>query len=435
MNDRKGGNADKNSGRPLFSRIIEDNKFVFIISLIIAVVGWMGVSMFQATETEKTFSNIKVQLNLEDSMPVKNGLQLFGESECFVDVTVKGKSYVLNDPSFADKIAVSASLSSVSAAGTYSIPLTSKITDTGFSDAEITYVSKTTVSLYFDESVEKTFELGIDIKDDNDGYSLPEGYVRENPRLSTESITLKGPALEINRITAVNAVVELNKELTGTEQFEAKIVPVGSSQNSVFPNVVSVDDDPVFVTINVSRISEYTPVVTFKGMPNAYKTDGVPYKITPEKVKINVSTADTELLKSDEIVIGTVDFSQLNNELNRITLSADALSYSFMDDVNSFSVEIDMSGMEKRWLEVPVSTEGVTLPEGATLSTTSIKSVQVVGPAESVMPIDEGEVLAVPVLDNVKLQKGANTVPVKITLRTLTDSWVRGEYTVTINVK
>ena len=93
-----------------------------------------------------------------------------------------------------------------------------------------------------------------------------------------------------------------------------------------------------------------------------------------------------------------------------------------------------MSSMHKRWLEVAVSTEGVKLPEGAALLTNSIQSVQVIGPAASVDPIDATEAYAVPQLDGVELKKGVNTVPAKVILRTLTDSWVRGEYTVQIRV-
>ncbi len=432
MSDMTNKKAAKGS---LFIRMIENNKVVFILSLFIAFICWTGVSMFQSAETEKTFSNVKIQLNLEDSLPYKNGLKLFGDSEYFVDVTVKGKSYLLNESSFADKISVSASLSSVLSAGTYSLPLSSTINDTSFSDAEITYMSKSNVSLYFDEPVQKTFDLNIEINDDFEEYDLPEGYVLENPRLSADTVTLSGPALEINRISSVNAVVELNKKITGTEAFEAVIQPVGSTEGASFPNVVPEISEPVYVTVPVSYIAEYTPVVTFTGMPNSYKTDGIKYTVTPAKVRASVSTSDSELIKSDEIAIGTIDFSQINNDVNKIILSAEELPYTFTDGITDFTVVIDMSSMEKRWLEVPVSTEGIKLPEGASLAKATVESVQVVGPAGSVLPIDASEVLAVPVLDNVKLQKGINTVPLKITLRTLTDSWVRGEYTVQINVK
>lgn len=420
---------------PLFTRLMENNKAVFVVSLCIALICWLAVSMFQTTETEKTFTNVRVQLNLEGSMPYNNGLKLFGDDEHFVDVTVKGKSYIVNSSSFADKIALTVSLASVSSAGTYSLPVFGMLKDTASSDAEITYLSKTSISLYFDESIEKTFDLNIDIDDESEEYTLPEGFVRENPRLSTDSVTLQGPALEINRIASVNAVVKLDKEITGTEAFEAEIVPVGSGEGSVFPNVTRVDDEPVYITVPVSYVSEYTPVVTFTGMPNSYKTDGVKYTVSPSHVKASVSTADSELINVEELSIGTIDFSEINNDVNYIKLSTEQLPYTFVDGITDFTVTVDMTGMEKRWLEIPVSVDGVKLPEGAVLLNSTVQSVQVIGPADSVGPIDAGELIAIPLIDGIEFEKGINAVPVKITLRTLTDSWVRGEYTVNIEVK
>ncbi len=83
---------------------------------------------------------------------------------------------------------------------------------------------------------------------------------------------------------------------------------------------------------------------------------------------------------------------------------------------------------------MPVSTENLKLPDNAKVVSESVQSVQIVGPAESVLKIDSSEAYAVPVLDGVELKSGKNTVPAKIVLRTLTDSWVRGSYTVDIEV-
>ena len=425
-------NSSKSS---LFNRLLNNNKAVFVLSVLISLILWIFVSFTQTTEIEKNFTNVKVKINVEGSMADNNNLKLFGDDEISVDITVKGKSYIVNASDFADKLVVSVPLTSVTSSGTYSLPVSAAIDGVSSSDAEITAVSKSTVTLYFDEEVEKTFDLNIDIEEDSEKYKLPEGYVRENPRLSSDKVTLTGPALEISRISSVNAVVKLDKELTGTEAFEAKIVPVGSNDNTDFPNVKRVNEEPVYVTIPVSYKSEFSTAVSFTGMPNAYKTDGVKYTVSPSKVSVNASASDTELISSGKINIGSIDFSDINNEVNKITFSAEDLSYSFADNTTSFTVVIDMSSMEKRWLEVPVSTDDLKLPDGAELVDTSVKSVQVIGPANSVKNIDASEVLAVLDLSGIELKKGTNDVPVKISLRTLTDSWVRGEYTVRVEVK
>ncbi len=235
-------------------------------------------------------------------------------------------------------------------------------------------------------------------------------------------------------MTAVKAVVELDKEMTATETFTANVVIAGTSENTNLANVSLADDSPVYVTIPVTFTAEYKTAVTFTNVPKAYRSEGVAYKITPETVSMTMVTGESRKPDGEALVIGTIDFSDLNNTLNTFTFSAEDTPYTFNDGVNSFTVTVDESQMHKRWLEISVAAEDVKLPEGAEIITDTISSVQVIGPAESVDAIGNSEAYAVPVLDGVELEKGVNTVPVKVILRTLTDSWVRGEYTVEIRV-
>ncbi len=138
--------------RSFLSRMFDNNWFVLCFSLLIAMILWCGVSMFQTTEVEKSFPNIKVHLNYEGSLPAKNDLQILGDEEYYIDVTVKGKSYLINDDDFAEKISATVSFASVSSAGTYALPVSVTVQDGA---AEVVRYSKSTISVYVDELVEK----------------------------------------------------------------------------------------------------------------------------------------------------------------------------------------------------------------------------------------------------------------------------------------
>ena len=416
--------------RSVVSRLFDNNWFVLGSSLFIAVILWCGVSMFQTTEVEKSFTNIKVQLNYEGSLPANNDLRIFGDDEYYIDVTVKGKSYLVNDSDFVNKISATVSFASVASAGTYALPVTVTVED---GVAEVVNYSKSTVSVYVDELVEKEFALTDEIVELN-GYSLPEGYARENPRISSENVVLQGPALEISRVTSVKAVVELDKEMTSTETFTANVVISGANDNAVLANISLKDDAPVYVTVPITYTAEYSTAVNFTNIPKDYRSDGVQYKISPETVSMTMVTGDSQMPNEEALVVGTIDFSEINNALNTFVLEAEDTPYTFNNGVKNFAVTVDYSNMHKRWLEISVSTDDLKLPEGAKLLTTTIPSVQVIGPAESVDSIADSEAYAVPVLDGIELEKGVNVVPVKVILRTLTDSWVRGNYTVEIQI-
>lgn len=424
----------ENKNRKSFSLLMENNKFVLVLSFVLAVISWMLISAFQTTETEKVFSNVKVQINLEGSMPANNGLDLFGPEDYFADVTVKGKSYVLNDSDFTDSINLTVSLSTVTAPGVYNLPLKATVSGNYSSDVSVTGISKTGISLYFDEKAEKTFDINEEITE-LDTYSLKEGCVRENPRLSAASVTVSGPALEINKITSIGAVAELGGEIGETVTLEATLVAHGTSENTSFDNVVFGNEEPVYITVPVNYTAVLKPVVSFTGIPKSMREAGVEYSVSPAEVKVNIPSGENDIVAKGELNIGTIDFSEINNENNVFVISTSELGYTFVDGISSITVTVDMSGNEKRWLEVSVSTDGLKLPEGAALASATVESVQVIGPADSVLPIDASEVLAVVQSDGFDFQKGENLVPLKVTLRTLTDSWVRGTYFAVINVE
>lgn len=415
-----------------FSSLMSNNKAVFVFSVIIAIVFWCLVSMSQTTEAERVFQDVKVTINLDESVAKNNGLEIFGSKDFTVDVKVRGLSYIVNASSFTnDNISVNASCSAVAAAGTYDLPLSASIV--GISgEAEVVSISANSIRVAFDERVSKTFALTEEIKE-LEGYSLAAGLIRENPRLSVDTIDISGPSREIAKISSVKAYVELDKEMTSTESFEAEIIAVSASGEMDLSNFTIEMSEPVYVMIPINKVGKYETAVDFIGMPQEYREEGIEYSVYPSEIDVSVLTGagDAQLNESNEILIGTVDFSEVNNTINRIVINNEKLA----SEVKNFTVTIDMSSMAKRWLEIPVDTSSVSIPDGVSIVSQSVESVQIIGPASSVMNIDQSAAYAVPVFDNVTYSSGTHTIPAKIVLRTLTDSWVHGTYTIQIEVE
>ena len=414
--------------------LIEKNWFVMLFSLFLAFLFWVIVSMSQTNEVEKTFQNVSVRLNSESTASVGTAvLQIYGNTEYYVDVTVKGKSYLLNDSGFDDHIVVSTSLSSVSSAGLVSLPLTAVLEGYGENDAEIVSLSKSAISVYLDEEKEKTFELTKEVIRGGD-FSLKPGYSVDEAKLSVDKLALVGPAMEMEKITGVRASVTLNGEISESQVLQATIVPFGASEELDFSNVKPKSEDPVYITVPLSYSSDYKPVVAFTGLPTDYDRTPIAYTVSPEKVTVSAVVGDEQLIKANEITVGTVDASRLDNAVNRFRFSAADLPFRFSEDVEEFTVTVDLSGLGKRWLEVPVTTEGAELPAGAQLLTESVKSVQIIGPESAVLTLESADAYAVPVTDGVELRSGENDVPVRIVVKTLNGAWAFGEYTAKIRI-
>ena len=410
--------------------LMANNKFVFVLSLLIAVVCWGSISLINTKETERTISGVKVQLTQTDELLANYGLSPFDQTDFFVDVTLKGYSYLLRDLT-ADNIELTASCASVAAAGSYDLPVVYALEDSVNSHVRITKLSSGTIKVYFDKEVEKTFTVVEDVVE-KAGYAVAEGYERENPILSTESVTVSGASRDVNKIVSVKAQVELNKTLNSTERLEARLI-LESDSGVLDSSLYTISPDgPIYITIPVNHTGTYDAVVDFSNMPLYYKSRSFEYTVSPATVDITSTTAvDATQIQSHQISVGTIDFSEIvPGEINEFTLTFDAGK-----GPNEYTVSIDVTDLSTRTISVPVDTSNITLPRNVQISSAEVANVTVAGPADVLEELDKTSVYAVPVMEGQAVSSaGSYSVPAKIVFRTATNCWSYGKYTVSITV-
>ena len=413
--------------------VMDNNKFVFLLSLLIAIVCWGTVSIVNLQEVDKKITDVKVQLEQTDEVLERYGLSVFDQKEddLLIDVTVKGYSYLLRDID-ADDIILTASCTSVAAAGTCPLQVTYSLAATVNPNVKIVKLSSSTVNVYFDREVEKTFSVTEEIVE-KPGYAIAEGYERENPILSPETVTVSGASRDVARIVDVKARAELNKTLNSTERLEAELILESDVGTLDIKDFTIQPEGPYYITIPVNHTGTYDAVVEFTNMPQAYKASGFAYTVSPSTVNMTSATSvDPTQMRSHEISVGTVDFSEIApEEVNTIPLTFDAGSGEL-----SYEVEIDATEYVGRTLSIPVDTSNITLPDNVRVVSSDVALVTVAGPAASIEALDRTSVYAVPVLDGLgDLTVGQHSVPAKIVFRTATDCWAYGKYTVDIAVQ
>ena len=410
--------------------LMDNNKFVFAMSLLIAVVCWGAISLVNTRETERTITGVKVQLTQTDELLANYGLSPFDQTDFFVDVTLKGYSYLLTDLT-SDNLEVTASCASVAAAGTYDLPVSAALESSVNSHVHISKLSSGTVKVYFDKKVQKTFNLTEDVAEKK-GYAVAEGYERENPILSTDTVTVSGASRDVNKITEVKAHVELSTTLTSTERLEATLIlesDAGVLDASLF---TITPDGPIYITIPITHTGAYDAVVDFSNIPQYYKSNGLPYTVTPAVINVTSTTpVDETQMRSHQISVGTVDFSEIvPGEINEFSLTFDAGNGS-----DTYLVRIDASAFSSLTMSVPVDTANITLPDNVKLSSAEVASVTLAGPADVLEKLDKSAVYAVPVTDGLAaLSAGTHSVQAKIVFRTATNCWAYGKYTVQIEI-
>ena len=94
-------NKNEKTGKKFsVSGLFENNKVIFVLSLVIAIICWAFVSMYETPETERLIQNVKVQLTGTNELNEEYGLSVFDNSEFTVDVTVRRlREKIEDDPS------------------------------------------------------------------------------------------------------------------------------------------------------------------------------------------------------------------------------------------------------------------------------------------------------------------------------------------------
>jgi len=421
--------AGKEKTNRSVSSLLENRLILFIVSLVCATCVWAVVSSTQTTEQERVVTGVTVQINADDSFTEATGMRVYGKESYTVDVTVKGQSYLINSKSLgAENITVTASLDAVASPGEYQLPLYAK---TSSDDVTIVKVSPQTVTVRFDEPASRTFTLTESLEI-SDNYKLAPGLIRENPTISRETVEVSGPASEIAKITEVKAVAKLTGEVSSTTKYEAELVLVSDGSEIDKTDIVIDSDGPVYVTVPVTQSGTYGVKVNFSNVPADYRETGIEYTITPDTAEATFTSGSATTVNDDgTITVGTIDYNKINNEVNYIKIVNDTISETPV----TFTVRIDMSDMYKRWIEIPVDVTNYELPANVKVNSTSVKSVQIVGPEQNVKNVDSTVAYAVPILEGLDLTKpGTYTVPAKIILRTLTNAWIYNTYQLEITV-
>ena len=140
-----------------FNNLLQNNKFLLIIALLISVSVWLYMSTGSSNDTTVTVGNIPIQIELSDEAN-NNGLMIFSNSEKTASVTVTGNRAVLGSISEKD-ITVTAAANSIDSSGNYSLSVSAVKTNPGANFQIISTVTPSTVNVIIDYLREASFPI------------------------------------------------------------------------------------------------------------------------------------------------------------------------------------------------------------------------------------------------------------------------------------
>lgn len=422
----------KLSLRQLFS----NTKFLVVFSILVAFIFWIVVALEYAPVIENEIKDIPVKIDMNNSVPDKLGLQIFGQSDYTINVTVRGNRYIVGgDLLTADDFEATAQTAYVDSAGKHSLVVKVTAKD---ANADYEIISKSTdyIEVYFDKYAEKEVEVTPRIISELDDYTADD-YMFDKADIIYETKTVKvsGAQTEVNSITAAYADIPIEKKLTQSETIDASVVlSNGSDLDSKYVKINGESRLTVPVTLPVYKMQTSAVSVSFKNTPSDYINSPLLYSISPSRVRVAVLQNGSDTTNSLEI--GTIDFANITPSNSSFTfLASNVKTAKFLDGTTSFSVEVNTDGLSTKKLEPSINSIMITGGSGVSagnVDLSSIGSVTVVGTQTALASVNANMLEVNINLTNIKLEEGENTVPVTVTLKNSKNCWVSGSYSAVI---
>lgn len=422
----------KLSLRQLFS----NTKFLVVFSILVAFIFWIVVALEYAPVIENEIKDIPVKIDMNNSVPDKLGLQIFGQSDYTINVTVRGNRYIVGgDLLTADDFEATAQTAYVDSAGKHSLVVKVTAKD---ANADYEIISKSTdyIEAYFDKYAEKEVEVTPRIISELDDYTADD-YMFDKADIIYETKTVKvsGAQTEVNSITAAYADIPIEKKLTQSETIDASVVlSNGSDLDSKYVKINGESRLTVPVTLPVYKMQTSAVSVSFKNTPSDYINSPLLYSISPSRVRVAVLQNGSDTTNSLEI--GTIDFANITPSNGSFTfIASNVKTAKFLDGTTSFNVEVNTDGLSTKKLEPNINSIMITGGSGVSagnVDLSSIGSVTVVGTQTALASVNANMLEVNINLTNIKLEEGENTVPVTVTLKNSKNCWVSGSYSAVI---
>lgn len=426
-------NAKKKSTKKIFS----NNKFLLLLSFLLACGLWMVFSQQNTQDMETLISNIPVTVELSDQAK-KDGFKVYQGSDSVASVRIKGSRSVISSVTADDIQVVTQDTASILTATRNSFSLIAKknpSTTKAFEIISLTPEPNMTY-VYIDRERQDVFTVESEIN--TNGISVPKDYYISTPMFSNETVTITGPETEIKKIDRVVVKDSITGEKTETITENKELSLLDSDGVEISKELFSITPDSVDVTIRISPKKEVP-------LKLAFATNSVPDGIDAQSlVNINPSVvtitgSEEDLAKVDEVELSPmINFSTKLlpsiSDLGEFTMSLPS-GVTTIDGKDKATVTMDWTGYTTKTVTIEsFSIAGLQMGYEATVATPSI-DVEISGPETVLEELTADNIVATANLSDLEDSTEAlREVPVVIRFSNAQGCWTNKSYTVIVSI-
>lgn len=407
-----------------------DRRFLLLLSLGIAVLLWLYVTMSVMPNTSTTLSGVPVDFDYDSAKYTTLGLDIVNEPSYTVDLSLSGDGSVLGAARASDFV-VYPDYSSVKGAGSQTLNLNVKIINPDLENRVTATIERgrRTVDVVFDTILTKTLPVTVETS----GLHIAEGYSLNKVSSSPSEITITGPSTEVSQVTAVVAPLSMEGELSESQLVQVPLEMRDANGKTLDLPYTTMEDDIVDVTVSVYKQVELPLVVNFINVPSYFDVNTLQYSLSQETLL--VSGPERVVNNLTELSVGSFDLStfsldkdyQMNVELPDGIVSN--------ENVSSVTLSFDTTGMGERSFNVSqISVTNVPANYQVEVTTKRLNNVVLVGPEEDLEQLSAGSIEARINAEDLQVAVGTQTVAVQIQVPSNPRVFAIGTYTVTCNI-
>lgn len=422
--------AEKNKKSFSFKKLIYNDKYLIIISIVLALVIWCATSMSLSPETTKTVS-VPLTVDLTDSAASQLGIKCYGEEAVNVDVTISCKKYLAKDIT-ADDINVYLQTNYITSKGNLEVPIKAEAGE----NAGFTIVSyyPTVYRGYFDVEDEKVMD--IDVAYANSDF-IEEGYIMGEALLSENSVTVKGPKSYVSEVDKVVTNVAVEDKITQTQTINLILTAVDSAGEAVDYITVVTKNDSVNLTIPVLKRTTLDVTSSFIGKPGGINASD--FKVSYSVTSVNAGVLEDAGIKQANI--GNIDFSQLTVGENVFKFNTENMeSFTVLDNISEITatVTVPSTYTTKDFYVDGNNVEIMNIPDGYKAEVVSLSSYNVtaVGKESDLSALNSSNIKLLVDLSSIKdnPKESVERYTVTANIDNSDTCWIYGNYTAKIRI-
>ena len=405
-------------------RLLEDSRFLMVISVVIAILLWGYVVIFVNNEHTTTIYDVPINMQYRQSAYQSQGLDVIEMDITTVNVSVTGPRSVTGDLT-ADDIIIYPAITTIDGAGTYTFLLTSDKTS-NVSNFVINSYSRDSVTVRLDRLITKEIPVEVDIS----SVVVADGCMADRPTTNPATVHITGPEYIVNTIDRVVAATITTETLAQTTVLPSYIRLYDKEGNEVDNKLLTMDVKEIAITIPIMKEVTLPVKIDYSNIPQGFDTSVLQQTLSVHEIRLAIPASSSSAVT--EIVAGYIDLATLKlNEKYTFALNLPA-GYRSLDEVTQVMVEVSGKNLEERVMNVS-EIKVINDADGTIqVMTKTINNVTVLGDKAAVEALSEGGVIAQ--LDAAKLTaaQGQQNVEVDFIIPSTDKVYVKGVHTVTI---